>query len=342
MCVTCCRGVYLLILETASYIFILLFFVKLNIHQHGVVLLVVLLLTYIASAVIYPSGEKLIPLLVSDDELLHTNGLFHTSEKVLDVAFNVVSAFMISFFREDVIVLLIIIFFLLAARFHRIVAYYYESMQRDNFSGYKKERYSIPKYVEELKTGIREIKKHTEIILLFFPLSIINMFYGIAMVGLPKVAEVYISDMAYGYGSLLMSASLGGILGSCLICKFPKSVYAPKKYSKIFLFIAGSAWLIMSIIIKYNFLFAFLFIFISNCGINMMNVMFTSIIQKEIDASLLGRVSTFTESLVSIIIPLGNLMGGVVLVLLNPLLSQILYGIVMILCGMLIFPNRIR
>ncbi len=52
---------------------ILLFFVKLNIHQHGVVLLVVLLLTYIASAVIYPSGEKLIPLLVSDDELLHTN-----------------------------------------------------------------------------------------------------------------------------------------------------------------------------------------------------------------------------------------------------------------------------
>ncbi len=74
----------------------------------------------------------------------------------------------------------------------------------------------------------------------------------------------------------------------------------------------------------------------------MMNVMFTSIIQKEIDASLLGRVSTFTESLVSIIIPLGNLMGGVVLVLLNPLLSQILYGIVMILCGMLIFPNRIR
>ena len=74
----------------------------------------------------------------------------------------------------------------------------------------------------------------------------------------------------------------------------------------------------------------------------MMNVMFTSIIQKEIDASLLGRVSTFTESLVSIIIPLGNLMGGVVLVLFNPLLSQILYGIVMILCGMLFFPNRIR
>lgn len=321
---------------------LLLFFVKLNIHQHGVLLLMVLLLTYIASAVIYPSGEKLIPLLVSDSELLHTNSLFHTSEKVLDVAFNAVSAFMISFFREDVIVLLIIIFFLLAARFHRIVAYDYESMHRDEFSGYKKERYSIPKYVEELKTGIQEIKNHTEIIVLFFPLSIMNMFYGIAMVGLPRVAEVYISDMAYGYGSLLMSASLGGILGSYLICRFPKSIYAPKRYSKIFLFIAGAAWLFMSIIIKYYFWFAFLFIFISNCGINMMNVMFTSIIQKEIDASLLGRVSTFTESLVSIIIPLGNLMGGVVLTLFNPLLSQILYGAAMILCGILIFPDRIR
>lgn len=320
------------------FLIILSFFVKLDLHQRGIILLAVLLLTYIASSIIYPSGEKLIPLLVSDDELIHTNSLFHTSEKVLDVTFNALSALIISFFKEDIITIFIILFFLLAAKFHKIVACYYDSMYRRDFIC-KKEKYSIRKYVEELKRGFQEVKNHSEIILLLFPLSIINMFYGIAMVGLPKVSEVYISGRAYGYGSMLMSASLGGVLGSYLICRFPKSIYAPKKYTKIFLIIAGIAWLLMVVVIKYCFWFSFLFIFISNCGINMMNVMFISIIQKEIDLSLLGRVSTFTESLVSIIIPLGNLAGGVILLLFNPLLSQILYGVAMILCSILISPK---
>ena len=317
---------------------ILSFFTKLDIHQREIMLLNVLLFTYIASSIIYTEGVNLIPLLVSNDELIHTNSLFHTSEKVLDVTFNALSALVISFFKEDIIIIFILLFFLLAAKFHKIVACYHDNLYRRDFLR-KKERYSIMKYIEELKRGFQEVKSHSEIILLLFPLSIINMFYGIAMVGLPKVSEIYISGMAYGYGSLLMSASLGGVLGSYLICRFPKSIYAPKKYTKIFLFIAGIAWLLMVVTIKYCFWFSFLFIFISNCGINMMNVMFVSIIQKEIDLSLLGRVSTFTESLVSIIIPLGNLIGGVILVLFNPLLSQMLYGVAMILCSIFISPK---
>ncbi len=320
---------------------ILSFFVKLDVKQQGIVLLTVLSLTYAASAVIYPSGEKLIPLLVSDDELIPVNSLFHTSEKVLDVAFNAVSAIVISFLREDVIMLFIIFFFLLAVKFHQIAAGYFEGPGRDNYSGAfaaedKNESYTIAKYRKELKRGIWEVKEHSEIIRLFLPLTILNMFYGIAMVGLPRIAETYISELAFGYGSLLMSASLGGILGSFLIRRFPGSIYAPEKYAKIFLLISGTAWLSMAVTIKYCFWLSYLLIFVSNCGINMMNIMFISIIQKEIEPSLLGRVSTFTESMVSVIIPLGNLMGGVILALFYPLLSQILYGAALIFCSVLI------
>ncbi|GAA6493601.1 hypothetical protein K280104A7_31650 [Candidatus Bariatricus faecipullorum] len=66
----------------------------------------------------------------------------------------------------------------------------------------------------------------------------------------------------------------------------------------------------------------------------MMNVMFLSLIQKEIPGELLGRVSTFTESMVSVMIPLGNLTGGFLLSLGYPLLGQILYGVALILCGL--------
>lgn len=312
---------------------ILSLFVRTDIRLHGIALLTTLLLTYLASAVIYPSGEKLVPLLVNDDELIPVNSLFHTSEKVLDVAFNAVSAIVISFFREDVIILFTIIFFLVAVKFHKIVADYFEHLYRAHYTERKSERYSIAKYGEELKRGVQEIKNHLEIIVLFLPLTILNMFYGIAMVGLPKVAEMYISDLAFGYGSLLMSASLGGILGSFLIRKFPGSIYAPKKYAKIFLMISGMAWLLMAVTLEYCFWFSYVLIFISNCGINMMNVMFISIIQKEIEPSLLGRVSTFTESMVSVIIPLGNLIGGVILAMFHPLLPQILYGAALISCS---------
>ncbi|GAA6493602.1 hypothetical protein K280104A7_31660 [Candidatus Bariatricus faecipullorum] len=60
----------------------------------------------------------------------------------------------------------------------------------------------------ELKTGITEIKKHPDVVLLFLPLTVMNIFYGIAMVGLPVLADRYISSQAYGYGSLPAMAQL--------------------------------------------------------------------------------------------------------------------------------------
>jgi hypothetical protein len=65
----------------------------------------------------------------------------------------------------------------------------------------------------------------------------------------------------------------------------------------------------------------------------MMNVMFLSLIQKQIDLSLLGRVSTFTESLVSVMIPLGNFLSGILLLVVSPLWIELLYGIALILCS---------
>lgn len=309
------------------------FFAGLTARQYSVLLLAVLFLTYGASTIIYPSGEKLIPVLVKEEKLVQTNSLFMTTEKVLDTAFNAVSAILISFLTGNTLAWLILLMFILAAGFHRTVF----CRLKENYqirNGKPEEKYSVHTYMAELKTGITEIKKHPDVVLLFLPLTVMNIFYGIAMVGLPVIADRYISSQAYGYGSLLMSSSLGGILGAFLISRFSESIQNPGKYTKIFLLTAGISWLLIPLTIESNFLFSYLLIFISNGAINMMNVMFLSLIQKEIPGELLGRVSTFTESMVSVMVPLGNLTGGFLLSLGYPLLGQILYGVALILCGL--------
>lgn len=308
-------------------------FAGLTARQYSVLLLAVLFLTYGASTIIYPSGEKLIPVLVKEEKLVQTNSLFMTTEKVLDTAFNAVSAILISFLTGNTLAWLILLMFILAAGFHRTVF----CRLKENYqirNGKPEEKYSVHTYMAELKTGITEIKKHPDVVLLFLPLTVMNIFYGIAMVGLPVIADRYISSQAYGYGSLLMSSSLGGILGAFLISRFSESIQNPGKYTKIFLLTAGISWLLIPLTIESNFLFSYLLIFISNGAINMMNVMFLSLIQKEIPGELLGRVSTFTESMVSVMVPLGNLTGGFLLSLGYPLLGQILYGVALILCGL--------
>ena len=213
-------------------------FAGLTARQYSVLLLAVLFLTYGASTIIYPSGEKLIPVLVKEEKLVRTNSLFMTTEKVLDTAFNAVSAILISFLTGNTLAWLILLMFILAAEFHRTVF----CRLKENYqirNGKPEEKYSVHTYMAELKTGITEIKKHPDVVLLFLPLTVMNIFYGIAMVGLPVIADRYISSQAYGYGSLLMSSSLGGILGAFLISRFSESIQNPGKYTKIFLLTAG-------------------------------------------------------------------------------------------------------
>jgi hypothetical protein len=300
----------------------------------NLLLLVFLLIVYTASSIIYPSGSKLIPAIAEDNRLVQVNSLFRTTEKVLDVSFNAVSTVIISFWKLDYSLFLILCLFYIATRLYRLVAKGLENDDAEHSSKQEtQESYSVHAYLLDLRDGIREVNYHPDILWLFLPLTVLNLFYGIAAVGLPIISATYISDKAYGYGSLLMCSSIGGVLGALLIGKFAESINDPKKYACIFLMVAGVAWLFIPVTMPFCFILSYPLIFINNCAINMMNVMFISLIQKQIDASLLGRVSTFTESLVSVMVPIGNFLCGLLLLVVSPLFTELLYGIALILCS---------
>jgi hypothetical protein len=297
----------------------------------NILLLVFLLIVYTASSMIYPSGSKLIPVIAKENGLVQVNSLFRTTEKVLDVTFNAVSTVIITFLKLDHILIIILCLFYIATRLYRLVDKGMRST--DPVPTQETDGYTVSEYLTDLRDGIREVKYHPDVLWLFLPLTVLNLFYGIAAVGLPIISGAYISDKAYGYGSLLMCSSIGGVLGAMLIGKFAESVNKPKKYACIFLMIAGVSWLFIPITMPFFFLLSYPLIFISNCAINMMNVMFLSLIQKQIDLSLLGRVSTFTESLVSVMVPIGNFLCGFLLLVVSPLCAELLYGIALILCS---------
>ena len=333
-------------MQTAVVFAVLILYFIFGSARIGAFMCVSLLVTYIGSAIIYPSGEKLVPYLVPNEKLVSVNSLFTVSEKTTDILFNAISTIIISYCRIDHIFIIMISIFLLASNAHRLVCTYFEDRQlaeeKREIPKSRKEENSglIVPYITDLIDGICEIKKHPDILMLFLPLSVVNVFYGAAMVGLPVVAELYISDKAVGYGSLLLFSSIGGVLGAGLIRKFPHCINAPRKYTAIFLGISGVTWLLIPISMQYCYLLCFLLIFLSNCTINMMNVMFVALIQCQIEESILGRVTTFTESMASCMIPLGNLLGGWFLTTFNPLTSQSVYGMALLLSSICYFSAK--
>ena len=196
-------------------------------------------------------------------------------------------------------------------------------------------------YFFELKKGIHEILYHKEVMMFFVPISIVNFFYGVAITGLPVFSRKYITDGPSGYGGLLFASSLGGIAGTYIVRKIKLEKYDISCLLCMMLTIAGGAWLGMAITIKYCCILAYIFIFFNNGSINMMNIIFVSLLQKNISFDLLGRVSTFTESFAYVMIPLGNFIGGCLLLTHDSILLEEMYGVALIFCALLyLMPSK--
>lgn len=321
---------YISILQTICILgLIVLIFLNKSDNIHATALVILLTLVYMGSTIIYPSGEKLIPIIANDDRLLKVNSLFKTSEKILDIFFNAISTILVAFISFHALVVIILAFFVISSRFYFIVVHNVLELTNEKIPD-NSEAYSLSEYWKDLKNGINEIKSHIEILRLFIPLIFVNLFYGIAITVLPIVSKQYITTKAYGYGSLLIFSSIGGVIGSFIVSKISDGLNKPSKYTSLCLLLAGISWIGMTLVLPKYYWLSFIFIFISNGAISMMNVIFVSLIQKEIDASLLGRVSTFTESIVSIMIPIGNFLGGILVTFLSPIVAELLYGVALV------------
>lgn len=290
-----------------------------------IVLLLLFIISSILSAIIYPSEYKLLPLFVTKKDLLRFNGLFQVTYKILDLILDGITTFIITFSSVSFTIIFSAVIFEIALLF-------YHSIQINILAKniLEDDSYFTSSYFNDLLLGWKTLRKEKSILELILPLCVVNLFYGIFAVGLPFFAQTYIQTSALGYGKLLIASSFGSIIGAFLVQKFDLGKKNMGQFIAICFLGAGIFRLFVPLSVSVGIGLVLINSVISPLWITMMNTNFEALVQTSFSSAILGRVETINDSLLSIMIPIGTLLGGWIVKSYGSLITQYIYGIALI------------
>lgn len=322
------------IIQIVDVIFIVIYSIVFGVSENlysAVFLTISVFITTISSVIIYPLQVKMIPMVAEDTPLVKVNGIFHIADKIFDIFFNALATLFISNFVIKFNLIITVIVFLIALRLYSLIKYdkYYNFNENDDYE----EQGTIKDYLEDIKEGVDVLKNQYQILKLIMPLMLINFFYAISEVGLPAISKEYISSDAIGYGYVLSICAIGSLIGGIFSQIKNIEKIDIKKLVSVCLFFAGASQFAFAYAIKYNIIYSYISIFISCAFVSFMNVLFISLVQSLIPIHVLGRVETINESIICAVIPLGSMVGAYLLSNFNSILTQYIYGLILIVFG---------
>lgn len=290
-----------------------------------IVLLLLFIISSILSAIIYPSEYKLLPLFVTKKDLLRFNGLFQVTYKILDLILDGITTFIITFSSVSFTIIFSAVIFGIALLF-------YHSIQINILAKniLEDDSYFTSSYFNDLLLGWKTLRKEKSVLELILPLCVVNLFYGIFAVGLPFFVQTYIQTSALGYGKLLIASSFGSIIGAFLVQKFDLGKKNMGQFIAICFLGAGIFRLFVPLSVSVGIGLVLINSVISPLWITMMNTNFEALVQTSFSSAILGRVETINDSLLSIMIPIGTLLGGWIVKSYGSLITQYIYGIALI------------
>lgn len=285
-----------------------------------IILLLLFTISSILSAIIYPSEYKLLPLFVTKKDLLRFNGLFQVTYKILDLILDGITTFIITFSSVSFTIIFSAVIFGIALLF-------YHSIQINILAKniLEDDSYFTSSYFNDLLLGWKTLRKEKSILELILPLCVVNLFYGIFAVGLPFFAQTYIQTSALGYGKLLIASSFGSIIGAFLVQKFDLGKKNMGQFIAICFLGAGIFRLFVPLSVSVGIGLVLINSVISPLWITMMNTNFEALVQTSFSSAILGRVETINDSLLSIMIPIGTLLGGWIVKSYGSLITQYIY-----------------
>lgn len=290
-----------------------------------IVLLLLFIISSILSAIIYPSEYKLLPLFVTKKDLLRFNGLFQVTYKILDLILDGITTFIITFSSVSFTIIFSAVIFGIALLFYHSIQI---NILAENIL--EDDSYFTSSYFNDLLLGWKTLRKEKSILELILPLCVVNLFYGIFAVGLPFFAQTYIQTSALGYGKLLIASSFGSIIGAFLVQKFDLGKKNMGQFIAICFLGAGIFRLFVPLSVSVGIGLVLINSVISPLWITMMNTNFEALVQTSFSSAILGRVETINDSLLSIMIPIGTLLGGWIVKSYGSLITQYIYGIALI------------
>lgn len=275
-------------------------------HMSLITMYILLSLSLIFSSLIYPAESVLIPKISKDeDEIMKNNSLFQLTYKGLNIILDSFIGFLLSVILIQNLMSLNIFVFLIAFFMFKLLKV---NIAQQN--GHPNDQYKtfIAEYMEDFKEGLRYVS-NKKILKLLLPLSFINFSISAVTVIYPKLALAYGHDSKI-YAVLLFANGLGMMIG---LLAAPKVIKQFKFNKLLFLsfLILSIVWFILYLFGTHSIIVCSILLFLSNFIIGIINLSFINAFQILPPKNMLGRVATTNETLLSILIPIGALVGGI-------------------------------
>lgn len=306
---------------------ILVLLLHLNLMNIYLLFFIILLSTFLSS-ITYPIEETMIPNLVKNKELVTANSIMDITYKIVDLLFNGISGLLVSLFTIYILYKVNLVLFIMPLLIMKFVKFNYkpsDEIEEFNFKVYKR----------ELIDGFKVLGE-SAFRMMLVTLVIINLFHSINAVGFPYFARKFDnSELMYG---ILMSVRAAGSFCGAILVNFVQQKLNPGKFIALGSIIEGVFWIFMCL--TDNVILVYIFLFLSYLFFGAINIMYASMFQALIPREFLGRASATLDSIITLAMPIGSIIGGVLVSNIHINNTMILYGICLTVIGVYYCFNK--
>ncbi|WP_298786135.1 MFS transporter [uncultured Marinococcus sp.] len=290
-------------------------------------LLLLLFISAICSSITYPVEETMLPQIVENDELVRANSIFTVVYKLSDSLFDGIAGIILVVGTVSLIYEANLLVFLIPLLMLKFLKFQTNTEELETFD--------MKSYTRELKEGISFVS-HSKIKFILLPLAFLNFFTAVNTVALPFFADELTSSPST-YGFLLAFSGAGSMIGALMVNKI-QQVLSPGKILTYGLLANGLLWFFMTIsTVPYV---AFVFIFLANFWMGAYNIIFASLFQVLTPVHLLGRMNTTVDSVITIAMPIGALLGGIIIDVMPLRVVMALNAVALVFTSITYFVNK--
>ncbi|MDX8046637.1 MFS transporter [Gracilibacillus sp. S3-1-1] len=290
-------------------------------------LLVLLMFSAFFSAITYPIEETMLPQIVQGHELVKANSIFTIAYKIVDSLFDGLSGILLVVGTASLLYEINLFIFVIPLIILKVIKF--------NIKSEEEEKFDFASYKSDLKEGLMFVLT-SNIKLMLIPLVFVNFFTAINTVALLFFSNT-LTETASTYGILLAVSGVGSMLGAILVNKLEQNIL-PGRILTFGLLLNGLMWLCMTFS-SAEYL-AYLFLFLASFCQGAYNIIFASLFQVMTPVNLLGRVNTCVESVISFAMPIGAIIGGILIDIIPLQLVMSFNTISLVITSIIFFLNK--
>ncbi|MCY0896190.1 MAG: MFS transporter [Alicyclobacillaceae bacterium] len=280
----------------------------------------------------YPLEDVLLPKIVSENQLVTANSWMAISHKGAELLSKGLTGILISAFSLSVMYQLDFVAFM-------IPLFYLYLLKLESFRVSAPDKFDWNGYKQEFMEGVRFLRLPL-MMWLVVPLIFLNFLLSIVLVNLPFLA-LQVGHGASSYGLMLAALAVGYLIGAAVINRLSNKFTVSKIMALCFV-LSGLSWASV-IFVRHNEWFVYACLLLSDLFIGALNVVFTVLFQTLPSKEMMGRVSTAIGSFVTVAMPLGALVGGVVGVSVSATTITTFFGLGLVTTGILyLFSKQIK